>query len=163
MPYNVELPDGRSVEFPDNFSREKAAEVIATQFNFKPPERSAVQSVTDPLLSLGAGVGSLLQIPGQVATLAGATNVGSALAKPGEAVTDYFKSLQSLGLKAREAARSRALSEAEKEGVLSEFTTAIKQTLTDPALLSTFVFEQLPQLVGPQAAASITRDRKSVV
>lgn len=157
MPYNVELPDGRSVEFPDNFSREKAAEVIATQFNFKPPERSAVQSVTDPLLSLGAGVGLSLQIPGQVATLAGATNVGSALAKPGEAVTDYFKSLQSLGLKAREAARSRALSEAEKEGVLSEFTTAIKQTLTDPALLSTFVFETLPQLVGPQAAASITR------
>jgi hypothetical protein len=31
MPYTVELPDGRSVEFPDSVPKEKAAEIIRTQ------------------------------------------------------------------------------------------------------------------------------------
>lgn len=31
MPYTVELPDGRSVEFPDDVPKEKAAEIIRTQ------------------------------------------------------------------------------------------------------------------------------------
>jgi hypothetical protein len=31
MSYTVELPDGRSVEFPDDVPKEKAAEIIRTQ------------------------------------------------------------------------------------------------------------------------------------
>ena len=150
--YTVNAPDEDTAWVWANQAHDEGMQVASK----KSTQRTAGQAITDPLLSIGVGLGGLAQIPGQVATLTGATNVGSTMAKPGEAATDYFKSLQSEGLKARQALANKAMSDAEKEGVLSEFATAIKQTVTDPALLSTFVFEQLPMLLGPQAAATVT-------
>ena len=157
--YQVQAPDNRvyNVEGPENADPNTLIATLHQHLSAAPStQRTPKQNITDPLLSIGVGVGNLAQIPGQVATLTGATSLGGALSKPGEVITDYFKSLQSEGLKARQALANKAMSDAEKEGVLSEFATAIKQTVTDPALLSTFVFEQLPMLLGPQAAATVT-------
>jgi len=99
-----------------------------------------------------------LAFPGQVVSLVpGLREAGQALASPGEALSQYAQDLKSEGLKAREAIRSQALSEAEKEGVLSSFATAITSTLKDPALISTFLAEQLPLLLPPLAAARVTQ------
>jgi hypothetical protein len=125
----------------------------------KPPstERTFGEAIKDVPASLLTGAGSLLQAPGQLVKLVpGLKRVGEALEVPGEAVQRFGIDLKSTGLKAREALRSQAMSEAEKEGVLSEFATAITSTLKDPALITSFITEQVPMLLGPLGAARLT-------
>lgn len=103
------------------------------------------------------GTGQILQFPGQLAGLVpGLRGFGEAIAAPGAALEEFGQGLKSAGLKAREALRNQALSEAEKEGFLAEFGTAIVETIKDPALISTFLTEQVPQLLGPGAAVKLT-------
>jgi hypothetical protein len=119
-------------------------------------ERTTGEAFKDIGASVVGGFGSLLQVPGQLAQLVpGLQGVGQALAKPGELLEEKGEALKSQGLKVREALRSQAISEAEKEGILSSFATAITETVKDPALLSTFITGQLPQLLGPAAAAKV--------
>ena len=121
------------------------------------PERTWGETATDIGAALVSGAGGLAQFPGQVVgLLPGMRGLGETLAAPGEALKTYGEGLKSQGLKAREALRSKALSEAEKNGVLAEFATAIKETIKDPALLSTFLAEQVPMLIGPGGAAKVT-------
>jgi hypothetical protein len=116
-------------------------------------QRSFGEAGTDILAAGLGGLGGLLQFPGQVVgLLPGLRPVGEVAQKPGEAVSEFAQSLKSEGLKAREALRSKALSEAEKDGVISQFATAITSTIKDPALITTFVAEQVPLLLGPLAA-----------
>jgi len=125
----------------------------------EPPstERTWGEAAQDIGAALARGTGATLAFPGQlVGLIPGGRGLGEALAAPGEALSEYGESLKSAGLKAREALRSRALSEAEKDGFLAEFATAVGQTIKDPALLSTFLTEQLPQLLGPAAAVKVT-------
>ena len=123
-----------------------------------PKIRSKERSWGDAALDVPAvglsGVGSLLRVPGQLIKLApGLQGVGEAIEAPGKAIAEFGEGLKSEGLKVREALRSEAISEAEKEGILSEFVTALKYTIKDPALLSSFFIEQLPLLIGPAGAA----------
>jgi hypothetical protein len=73
----------------------------------------------------------------------------------GEDIQKYGEEMKSSGLKAREAARSRKVEEAEKRGQGAAFLTSFAETIKDPALLSSFLAEQVPQLVVPGAAAGI--------
>jgi len=157
--YEVELPDGTIVEVPDNVTPKDAKKRIEAAYpQFASKERTAGESITDLGASLLGGVGSVLQVPGQLTQLVpGLYGVGSAITKPGAALSDWASGLKSQGLQVREALRNQAISAADKEGVLSGFATAIGQTIKDPALLSTFLFEQLPQLIGPAAATIVTR------
>jgi len=161
--YRVAAPNGRTyqIEGPPGASDADVINALIAQVPDagKPPstERTWGEAATDIGASLLSGAGSALQFPGQVAGLIpGLRGVGEALAAPGEKLAEYGTSLKSQGLKAREALRSKAMSDAEKEGVLAEFATAIKETVKDPALLSSFLTEQVPQLIGPAAAAKIT-------
>jgi hypothetical protein len=159
MPYTVALPDGRTVQFPDDVPQEKAAEILRQQFPAPAPstERTWGEAIKDVPASLLTGAGSLLQAPGQLAKLVpGLKGVGEALEVPGEAVKQFGTDLKSAGLKAREALRSQAISDAEKDGILSEFATAITSTLKDPALITSFITEQVPLLLGPLGAARLT-------
>ena len=164
MPYTVALPDGRTVQFPDDVPPEKAAAILREQFPqpaVKPvtpsTERTFGEAIKDVPASLLSGAGSLLQFPGQIAKLVpGLKSVGEALEVPGEAVQKFGTDLKSAGLKAREALRSQAISDAAKDGLLSEFATAITSTLKDPALITSFVTEQVPLLLGPLGAARLT-------
>ena len=157
--YNVELPDGTLVQVPDNVPEDEARRRIRKQFpQFASKERTTGEAFKDVGASVLGGIGSVLQVPGQLTQLVpGLYGVGSALAKPGAALSELASGLKSQGLQVREALRSKAISEADKEGVLSGFATAIGQTIKDPALLSTFLAEQLPQLIGPAAAVKVAR------
>lgn len=119
-------------------------------------ERTFGEAAKDVGASLLTGLGGVAQVPGQIAKLIpGLNKVGEALEVPGEFLSKTGEDLKSEGLKAREALRSKALTEAEKDGILSQFATAIKSTITDPALLTSFVTEQIPLLLGPAGAARL--------
>jgi hypothetical protein len=71
----------------------------------------------------------------------------------GKDIEEYGQSMKSKGLQAQEAARSKAIEEAEKKGQLSAMGTAISQTISNPALLISFLAEQLPNMLVPGGAA----------
>lgn len=121
-------------------------------------ERTFGQAALDIPAAALSGLGSLLQFPGQVVKmLPGLTGAGEFLEKPGELVAEAGDYLKSEGLKAREALRNKAISEAEKDGILSAFGTAIVSTIKDPALITTFLAEQVPLLLGPAGAAKLVQ------
>ena len=150
MPYDVELPNGDVIEVPDNVSQAEAKQRIYKAYpQFAPKqstERTFREAITDPLLGIAKGVGAMAQLPGQLYGLATGDFDTAAMRGP-EKFQEYAKSLQSEGLHVREALRDKAISEAEKKGIASEFYTAITQTLKDPALITTFITEQIPEMI----------------
>jgi len=107
--------------------------------------------VTDPLASLIGGGAQVLQVPGQLQRLITGTG------KPDEGLEGYGKrseaiaeQMKSSGLQAREQARSAKVAEAEQEGgvagILKSAGVAVWETIKDPALLSTLLTQQIPQL-----------------
>ena len=157
----AQLFDGTKLSFPDD-TPDEVINRVAREETLKrnaPPvqapiapstERTAGEAVTDIGAALVSGTGRMLAFPGQaVSLIPGLRGFGSAIASPGEAIAEFGEGLKSQGLKVREALRSQAISEAEKDGILSEFGTAIKETLKDPALISTFLTEQVPNFLPP--------------
>ena len=104
------------------------------------------EAFTDPLAGVVKGVGQAAQLPGQLYGLATGDFDTAAMRGP-ETLQKFGESLQSQGLKVRQALADKAISEAGKEGIASEFMAAIWQTLKDPALVSSFIAEQVPQLL----------------
>jgi hypothetical protein len=148
MSYVVALPNGRNIEFPDSVSRDQAAQIIKDQFpQFGSKERTFGEAATDIGAAGLGGIGSLVQLPGQLYGLATGDFSKTGALGAGKELEEYAQSLKSKGLLTREAARNVAMQEAEKQGQLSAFKTAIGQTISDPALLSTFLAEQVPQLI----------------
>jgi hypothetical protein len=60
MPYTVALPDGRTVEFPDSVSREKAAEIIRQQLGGAGPESGGMAALKAGFESLKGSTAALL-------------------------------------------------------------------------------------------------------
>lgn len=163
MAIQAQLADGRVLEFPDGTDPTVIQSTVKRLISESQPaqpstERTFTEAATDVAASALKGLGSLAQFPGQVVKLLpGMQTVGEALETPGEYIAKTGEDLKSAGLKAREALRSKALTEAEKEGVLSQFATAITTTIKDPALLTSFISEQVPLLIGPLGAAKVTQ------
>jgi len=162
MPYAIRLPDGTLVEnIPDELSPEAAkAKIIQSMPQYGSKERTFGEAFGDIGAAGLSGIGSLVQLPGQLYGLATGDFSKTGALGAGQELEEYAKGLKSKGLLAREAARDVAMQNAEKQGQLQAFKTAIGQTISDPALLSTFLAEQLPQLVpaaltgGATAAAA---------
>ena len=153
--YEVDAPDSNTAWQWANFTHSKAAkEPVASK------ERTIGEAFTDIGAAGLSGIGSLVQLPGQLYGLATGDFSKTGALGAGQELEEYAKGLKSKGLLAREAARDVAMQNAEKQGQLQAFKTAIGQTISDPALLSTFLAEQLPQLVpaaltgGATAAAA---------
>lgn len=154
MPYNVRLPNGYIVEgIPDDVSQEDARKKILQSF----PELGATEkrtwgeAFTDVGASLAKGVGQLAQVPGQVGTLLGVSDPSRqdvGLQGLGQQLEQFGEEAKSTTLKGKEAVRGRKMAEAEDKGMLAEFGTAIKETAKDPALLTSFFAEQVPNLFG---------------
>jgi hypothetical protein len=159
MTYNIRLPDGTLVEnIPDELDPKEAKVRILKAY----PElalgesRTLGETVTDIGASLGKGVGSLAQIPGQVAGLmTGNVDETTGLQGLGKRLETFSEEAKSPVLRAKEQLRSRKISEA--EGFLQEAGVAISQTLTDPALISSFIFEQVPNLIGTMGGGLLTK------
>jgi hypothetical protein len=116
-------------------------------------ERTWGEAVTDPLVSAAGGIGSLIKLPGQLYGLATGDFSPTGALGFGQSVEDYWKAKKSEGLLAREAERKAKIQEAEKQGQLAAAKTAFGETITDPALLTSFLGENLPQLIPGLAAA----------
>ena len=152
MPYNVQLPDGRVVEgIPDDVSREDARKQILQSFPdiAAKEKRSWGEAATDIGASLVKGVGQLAQLPGQIGELTGTVSPQSedtGLQGVGKRLEQFGQESKSATLQGKEAMRDQKIAAA--QGILPEFGTAIKETIKDPALLTSFLLNNyLIQLV----------------
>ena len=110
-------------------------------------ERTWGEAATDVPASLVSGLGSLVQLPGQLYGLAtGNFNKTGALGL-GEDIQKYGEEMKSAPLKAMEEARAKKIQEAEKNGQLSAAGTAFAETVKSPTLLASFLLEQVPQII----------------
>jgi Large polyvalent protein associated domain 38/ADP-Ribosyltransferase in polyvalent proteins len=147
LPPGFVLEEPEGIQLPPGFELEKPAPST---------ERTAKEAIKDVGAGVLTGLGGLLQFPGQLVKLVpGMARIGEAIETPGEWIHQAGESLKSEGLKAREALRSQAISDAEKDGILSQFGTAIVSTLKDPALIASFIAEQVPMMLGPAGAARL--------
>lgn len=127
-------------------------------------ERTFGEAIADPLLGVVKSGAKVLQIPGQLQRLITGTGApDEGLEGYGKRSEDIATSMQSEGLKAREAQRGAKLAEAEKlggvEGLLKTLGIAAWETLKDPALVTTLLAEQVSQFaltggVGKAAQAA---------
>ena len=157
MTYSIRLPDGTLVQnIPDEVTPEAAkAKILQARPDLAPKERSLTEAVTDIGAGAISGLGSLVQLPGQLYGLATGNMEKTGALGLGEDIQKYGEEMKSAGLKAREAARARNVAEAEKRGQGAAFVTSFAETLKDPALLTSFLAEQVPQLLVPGAGAGL--------
>ena len=161
MPYNVQLPDGRIVEgIPDDVSQADARKRILETFPdiAAKEKRGWGEAITDTMASLASGAGQLAQIPGQISQLAGITKAedsDTGLQGLGKQLEQFGQEAKSPILRGKEAVRAEKIEKA--DGVLAEFGTAIKETIKDPALLTSFFAEQVPNLLGSWGGGLIAR------
>ncbi len=116
-------------------------------------ERTYGEAVKDIGAGVVGGIGSLVQLPGQLYGLATGDFSKTGALGAGEGISKYAEEMKSAGLKAREAERSRKVAESAREGQFQAFGTALSETVKDPGLLLSFIAEQAPQLLVPFGAA----------
>jgi len=149
------------VNFPDSMSPEQISNAIQQDILPQFPEIAAKQSRTmgevgkDVLAGVGSGLGSLAQFPGQVYGLVTGDMDQGGLQELGRNLQQYSEEAKSPIQKAKESLRSQKI--AQTEGVFNQAGVAILETLKDPALLSSFIFEQAPQLLGTMGGGYITK------
>jgi hypothetical protein len=158
MPYDIQLPDGTLVDnIPDNIDPVEAKARILKAY----PDLALNESRTlgqvgkDVLANVGSGLGSLAQFPGQVYGLVTGDMDQSGLQQLGRNLQTYSEEAKSPVLRAKETARNQKI--AQTEGMFSQAGVAIAETLKDPALLSSFIFEQAPQLLGTMGGGYATK------
>jgi len=161
--YEVNAPDGQrfEVDAPEGASLEDAFAYV--QSNLWTPldvqakkKRTWGEAAADIGGSLTKGVGQLAQLPGQVAGLVtGNIDPTTGLQGVGQQIEQYGEELKSPTLKARQTLASQKIGQA--DGLLNEFGTAIKTYATDPMLATSFIAEQLPNLLGAGAGGAATK------
>jgi hypothetical protein len=156
------LPDNSHIVVPDTMSdaaafadaRQKYPESFVVEqppvVTPPPPEkRTWGEAVTDTGAGLAKGIGSLMQLPSQAAGLITGDMEPGMFGRAGKAVEEFGQGLKSQPLLAKEAALQKRIQEAyETGGVGKEAITAIGGTLKDPALLTSFLAEQIPNFIG---------------
>jgi hypothetical protein len=115
----------------------------------KPKERTWGEAATDTGASLVSGLGSLVQVPSQIYGLATGDFSDTGLMALGKGIQKTGNEWKSEALRQKELQRAAKTAEAEKEGLVSEFKTFIGETVKDPALLTSLLTEQAPQVIGP--------------
>ena len=118
-----------------------------------PKERTMLEAGKDILAGGVSGVGALAQLPGQLYGLATGDFSDTGLTKVGRELRETGEAMKSEELKRREAERAAKIAEAGKEGQVKAGVTAFMETIKDPALLSNFIAEQVPNLIPGLAVA----------
>ena len=122
----------------------------------KPEERTWGEAAKDVGAGLVQGAGALVQLPSQLYGLATGDLEDTGVLKAGRQLSEFGESMKSKALKEKEAARSELIARAEQEGgQFAAFGKAFSETIKDPALLTSFLAEQAPQLLVPFGAARI--------
>jgi hypothetical protein len=127
--------------------------------------KGTIESLAQTLLPFGT---DLSKIPEKVLekltptapTIEGVTGAVTSpfrgLQPVGEELKAFGEKQKSTGLKAAEKGREKAIQEA--EGFLPEVGAAIGETVKNPALLSSFIFEQIPNFVGTLGGGALTKE-----
>jgi len=143
------------IDFPEGMSGEQIDAAVRKDILPQYPDIAAKtkrgwgEALTDVGASAIKGVGALAQLPGQIGQLAGVvapTETNTGLQGIGKQIEQFGEEAKSPILKGKEVVRGQKIEQA--DGMLSEFGTAFKETIKDPALLSSFFAEQLPNLAG---------------
>jgi len=158
------------VEFPDDMSPQDIQKAIETEILPKFPEIAAKgkRSVGEIASDIGggfiSGLGGLAQLPGQIGQLTGLTEreeTPTGLQGIGKSIEEYGQGLKSPVLKAKEQLRSQKISAAEGEGTIGDVAkqagVAFLETVKDPALLTSFFAEQVPNLFGSMGGGLLAR------
>lgn len=168
--FNVRAPDGSLMKIsgPEDATDEELIQIAEQNYQPKkaPKERTYGEAFQDVGAKALSGVGGLAQLPGQLYGLATGNFEDTGLYGAGKKLEQYGESLVSPSLKAKEAATQQKIAEAEKQGQLAAFKTGVSEVATDPAQLTAFLAQQVPQAipsllaamipgVGPAAAAEI--------
>lgn len=158
----LRLPDGSLYEVPDNMSYGEAMQLArkdypdafgAAQPQAQAPaeqpqaERTWGEAITDTGAGLVKGVGNLVQLPGQLYGLATGDFSDTGVLAAGKRIREAGEGMESDVLKQRRAAVQQKVQAAESQGAIEAFKTSFMETVKDPALISSFIAEQLPQLV----------------
>jgi hypothetical protein len=165
--HKVKTPDGQilTINAPDDASEEDILGFAQSQYKpITQQKRSFGEAATDIGGSLISGVGNLLQLPGQVGQLAGITEAEekpTGLQGVGKTVEEFGQGLKSPVLKAKEQLRSQKIAAAEGEGgaldVAKQAGVAFLETVKDPALITSFFAEQVPNLIGTMGGGLLAR------
>ena len=158
MPYDIQLPDGTLVDnIPDDIDPVAAkAKIFQAYPELALGEKKTLGQVgKDVLAGVGSGLGSLAQFPGQVYGLVTGDMDQGGLQQLGRNLQQYSEEAKSPIQKAKESLRSQKI--AQTEGLFNQAGVAILETLKDPALLSSFIFEQAPQLLGTMGGGYLTK------
>lgn len=159
MAYYILLPDGRNVEFPDNFPRDQAQAIAArmageTQAQ-QPTETAPAQPQRGSNLGLfGDVVGSAITGGGGIASAGGGLyglvtgDYDTGATRLGRRIQQYGETFMSPQLLEARERLDREMREAEGQGAFTEAGVAARGILTDPRLATSFVAEQLPQFIG---------------
>lgn len=151
MPYDLELPNGVLLkDIPDKIPDSEIRRRVLKEY----PELSEKMGRTlgetgkDVFYGLSKGIGQLAQLPGQIGALTGITvpDETTGLQGFGKQMEEISQREKSPVLQAKEALRQKKIEQA--DGFLQEAGVAIKSTITDPTLISSFFFEQVPNLIG---------------
>ena len=158
------------VEFPDDMSPQDIQNAIEKDILPKFPEivakgkRSVGEIASDIGGGFISGLGGLAQLPGQIGQLTGLTEreeTPTGLQGIGKTVEEYGQGLKSPVLRAKEQLRSQKIAAAEGEGtamdVAKQAGVAFMETIKDPALITSFFAEQVPNLFGSMGGGLLAR------
>jgi len=171
---DVRMPDGTIVtNVPDDMTQE---DLLARYSSYTPapvkenPIYGVAANITP---SLASGIGGLMQMPGQLADLVTGTAPGEqagigrniistllpfaskTVQESGESLQKVGQEAKTLGLQQKEKERAERLQQT--EGALNKFGTAFADTVSDPSLISSFLFEQIPNVIGTGIGGLITK------
>lgn len=155
------MPDGRigRFEVPEGTAPDQAVSLIEQYLSGQqkepaaPKERTMLEAGKDILAGGVSGVGALTQLPGQIYGLATGDFSDTGLTKVGRELRETGQSMKSEELKRQEAERAAKIAEAGKEGQFKAGVTAFMETIKNPALLTNFIAEQVPNLIPGLAVA----------
>ena len=171
------MPDGRVARFevPEGLSPEEAQDLVSSSIAKqeqksapavapteaapveKPKERTFGEAATDLAAGLTSGIGSVIQLPGQLYGLATGDFEDSGILGFGKRIAKSGEDMKSEALKQKEKQRSQKIQDAEDKGQWEAFKTAFGETVKDPALFASFLAEQAPQMLVPFGGAKVIK------
>ena len=150
----VQIDGVGPVQFPDDMSQGEIVQAIErdilprySQRPAQPPQGGSALGTA--LGSVVSGGGSLLSTVGSLGGMV-LPGVGydNALTRAGRDVQQYGESLMSEEMRAKRAALSEAVKQAEDQGLVAEASAALRMLAQNPSLIGSMLLEQIPMFVA---------------
>ena len=155
MSYYIQLPDGRDVEFPDNYPRAQAQAIAARMMAPSRQEepvaeeqpRARTNVFRDVPGSLVSGVGGLGTAAGGLYGLVSG-DFDNVATRAGRYVQGVGRDIMSPGLRQQQDEFEQRMRAVENEGLGTQALTAVQGLASNPYLLGNQIVEQAPQLAA---------------